>query len=64
MYLHTGARTGRHALRRDVCLASCGLVLGIFSPGSVLLGVTASKHYKNDEVSEKRGGKRKLEKYC
>lgn len=52
MYLHTGARTGRHTLRWDVCLVSCCLVLGILSPGTVLLGVTAPKHYKNDEESE------------
>lgn len=68
MYLHTGSRTGRHALR-------WGCVLGVllpgpgnpFCPGIVLLGVTASKHYKNDEESEYRaekwGEKRNLEKY-
>lgn len=31
MYLHTGCRTGRHALRWDVCLAASCLVLGILS---------------------------------
>lgn len=49
-----------------VCLASCCLVLGILSPGMLLLGVTASKHYRNYEQSEygpeKWGGERKLEK--